>query len=533
MGCIHHCRQFRRPNSPYGSRGLFFQPKLAFNQPNDHDSFRDELEANTAADKVMRITDTKNISQSFFKPVSNQILLKCACSEVEEKTHRNKGVNTDVASSLATKDYLNSLSGGCALTESERNFFEPTFGFDFSKVKLHSDNAANESAKELNALAFTTGNHIVFRSGQYQPATEAGKKLLAHELTHVVQQSGNVSHKIQRQPEKDKEEPKSDIAKAFQKNSLFRKLPDFAQEKILKEIDNAPETITKAVLDKIIDLAPIDAKYKEGLKKVGEAIIKTVTGKKSPSTSICDAIPGYHEGGSSTFKGQCCAGTVESAQSCCPKDRFAPNESFGNCCKPGEVVDSLGKCMKPGPVDLSTICIPPGKKDSLGKCCMPPLEVMNGICLNPPGPTPKPLPLSLKFRIGVIDGYKIDESVINSRQKPTFEAVKNQIHGFMEACPASIIYVTGFADKPGSEEHNQDLGQRRADHVKFLLQLDLMKINFGGFGPLIFTRSEGENLPADTEAGENFSARNRRVEIEFHSMCPALSLSSGKSLFPE
>src|SRR5690554_383886 len=106
-----------------------------------------------------------------------------------------------------------------------------------------------------------------------------------------------------------------------------------------------------------------------------------------------------------------------------------------------------GKCMKPGAVDLSTICIPPGKKDSLGKCCMPPLEVMNGICMNPPEPAPKPTPFSIKFRIGVIDGYKIDESAMNSQQKPYFEEVKKQIHGFMEACPSSIIYLTGFTDK--------------------------------------------------------------------------------------
>ena len=80
-------------------------------------------------------------------------------------------------------------------------------------------------------------------------------------------------------------------------------------------------------------------------------------------------------------------------------------------------------------------------------------------------------------------------------------------------------------DKPGTEEHNTDLGQRRADHVKFLLQLDLIKINAGGMPPMILARSEGENNPVDTAAGEKFSAKNRRVEIEFNSICPPLGSS--------
>ena len=123
----------------------------------------------------------------------------------------------------------------------------------------------------------------------------------------------------------------------------------------------------------------------------------------------------------------------------------------------------------------------------------------------------------------MINDYNIDESVLNSRQKPHFEKVKKQIHQFMEACPSSMITVAGFTDKPGSEEHNFGLGQRRADHIKFLLELDLIKINFRGMPPLIFARSEGESNPVDPAAGEKFSAKNRRIEIEFNSICPPLS----------
>lgn len=412
---------------------------------------------------------------------------------------------------------------GSPLEPALRQDMEHRFGHDFSQVKIHADGAAGQSARAVNAQAYTVGSDIVFGAGRFAPATHAGRRLLAHELTHVIQQSAGRVPSIQRQPDKDKKEPSSEIGKALKDNSLFKKLPEFAQEKILDEIDKAPETITQEILDRIIDLAPIDAQYKDGLKKAGEAIIKTITGRKPPSTSKCD-IPGYHEGTSSTYKGMCCSSTIESAATCCPQDKFAPNNS-PVCCTADEFVTADYKCEKTPAFDPGSICIPPGKKDALGKCCMPPLEVIDGLCVSPPPqpePEPPARPFGLKFTVGVIDDYDIDRSVINSRQKPHFEKVKNQIHQFVETCPTSIITITGFADKPGTEEHNLGLGQRRADHVKFLLQLDLMKISAGGISPLILARSEGESNPVDVAAGEKFSARNRRVEIEFNSICPPL-----------
>jgi len=87
---------------------------------------------------------------------------------------------------------INSLrGGGKPLPESIRDYFEPRFSADFSQVRVHADNRAHEAAESVNAKAFTTGKDVVFGKGQYCPDTEAGKKLLAHELTHVIQQSQN------------------------------------------------------------------------------------------------------------------------------------------------------------------------------------------------------------------------------------------------------------------------------------------------------------------------------------------------------
>src|SRR2546423_4368239 len=413
---------------------------------------------------------------------------------------------------------------GRPLEPNLRRDMEQRFVHDFSRVRVHSGAAAGQSARELNARAYTVGHNIVFGAGRFAPDTQQGRHLIAHELTHVVQQAAGLSSTIQRQPDEEQAEvPSKDFGEELKKDGLFEKLEKAARDKILKEIDKAPQTITKAIFDKIVDLAPIDQQYKEGLKKVGEAIIKIVTGRKSPSTSICDAVPGYHEGSSRDFKGMCCRGSFESEQDCCPKDKFAPQDVTTPCCKADEIVNAAGKCEKPGPIDVPNLCVPPARRDTFGKCCMPPFQVIDGMCVNPVKREPPPQPFTLKFTVGVIDDYNIDESVLNSRQKPHFEKVKKQIHQFMEACPSSMITVAGFTDKPGSEEHNFGLGQRRADHIKFLLELDLIKINFRGMPPLIFARSEGESNPVDPAAGEKFSAKNRRIEIEFNSICPPLS----------
>ena len=80
--------------------------------------------------------------------------------------------------------------GGLPLDTATRAFFEPRFGHDFGAVRVHTDDRASKSAEALGAMAFTNSGHISFRAGQYDPRSANGKLLLAHELTHVVQQAG-------------------------------------------------------------------------------------------------------------------------------------------------------------------------------------------------------------------------------------------------------------------------------------------------------------------------------------------------------
>ncbi|WP_410638580.1 DUF4157 domain-containing protein [Amycolatopsis sp. lyj-346] len=79
-------------------------------------------------------------------------------------------------------------SGGAPLDAATRTDMEGRFGADFSDVRVHTDAAAHDSAKSVNAQAYTVGSSIVFQRDKYDPASDSGKHMLTHELTHVVQQ---------------------------------------------------------------------------------------------------------------------------------------------------------------------------------------------------------------------------------------------------------------------------------------------------------------------------------------------------------
>lgn len=115
---------------------------------------------------------------------------KCdECKEKEEKTTLQRKAagprDADVAPPIV-HEVLN--SPGQPLDKATRDFFEPQFGHDFSKVRVHADSRAHESARAVNALAYTVGNDLVFGAGQLAPGTNTGMRLLAHELVHVAQQ---------------------------------------------------------------------------------------------------------------------------------------------------------------------------------------------------------------------------------------------------------------------------------------------------------------------------------------------------------
>ncbi len=177
------------------------QAKLKIGQPGD----KYELEGDRVADAVMRMPEPgvrrqvepeegEEEETLQTKPLVNQITPLVQVQRQEEPEEEEElqakatsGYISELTSNLESQ--IQSLKGGGQpLLESERTFFEPRFGHDFSHVRVHTDAQAAEAAQRVNARAFTVGKDVVFGAGQYAPGTSEGRMLMAHELSHTVQQ---------------------------------------------------------------------------------------------------------------------------------------------------------------------------------------------------------------------------------------------------------------------------------------------------------------------------------------------------------
>lgn len=148
-----------------------------------------EQEADLVADQVIRMPDPAS-------PIARVPLqVSCKCAECEEEDRHSKALQMKPAGpSPPESDEAPGIvhdalrSHGQPLDPATRAYFEPRFGHDFSDVRVHTDDRAAESAGSIGAVAYTAGSHIAFATGRYDPDTSSGRRLLAHELTHVVQQ---------------------------------------------------------------------------------------------------------------------------------------------------------------------------------------------------------------------------------------------------------------------------------------------------------------------------------------------------------
>ena len=123
--------------------------------------------------------------------------------QAKQKIQHNSQVDTE---DLENK-LNNSKGGGSPLPEETKGFMESRFNADFSSVRVHTDSTASRMNESIHAQAFTQGQDIYFNSGKYSPNSNEGKSLLAHELTHVLQQKGEEISQIQKQ-EKAENNPK-------------------------------------------------------------------------------------------------------------------------------------------------------------------------------------------------------------------------------------------------------------------------------------------------------------------------------------
>ncbi len=166
--------------------GVPLQAKLTIGQPGDVY----EQEADSVADMILQ-------RQCTTPECEEEEVIQRQKEDEEEPIQMKQMVTEAESSQDVTEQILQQKGSGGPLEPETRNFMESRFGYDFGKVKVHTDSQAGKIARDLNAEAFTVGRDIYFGSGRYNPASTEGKRLLVHELTHVIQQNGGIiSHPV-------------------------------------------------------------------------------------------------------------------------------------------------------------------------------------------------------------------------------------------------------------------------------------------------------------------------------------------------
>jgi len=171
------------------------QAKLTISQPGDVH----EQEADRVANAVMRMSAGDAQQVPAVSPAGSISKAQRLCTECEDEQAKKAAAPVQRKEQIAgapavTPSVAASIhglrGGGSALPAAARGYFEPRFGADFSNVRVHIGTRAEEAARSIGAKAFTVGNDIAFGSGHYSPDSREGRTLLAHELTHVLQQGG-------------------------------------------------------------------------------------------------------------------------------------------------------------------------------------------------------------------------------------------------------------------------------------------------------------------------------------------------------
>jgi hypothetical protein len=215
-------------------------------QRKEEEDIEEEIAVQRKCEQCEEEKKNQTKEQSIFrKSYNHHVQKKCSsCEEEEKKTIDRKEISS--SSGYNTSRVEQALqSSGQPLQKDVQGFMEDRFGYDFSSVRIHNDSLAHQSSADINARAYTHQNQIVFGSGQYQPDTAGGKQLLAHELTHTIQQGATINRKvIQRNAFT------SAVGSAW--DATGGRVVNYASE----QVDNAVEAGEEFVLQQINRLAP-------------------------------------------------------------------------------------------------------------------------------------------------------------------------------------------------------------------------------------------------------------------------------------
>ncbi len=239
---------------------MIVQPKLTFGAPGD----KYEQEADAVAEKVVR--------QHNLASVGTPPPVQPSAKDTEEKEQTGLGIEEEIQmkarGGIGSKEVSQEMEAsltqqqgnGQSLPNGIQRSMEQGIGADFSSVRLHTGSESVQMNEEIGAKAFTHGSDIFFNQNQYSPHTDEGQKLLAHELTHTVQQGS--AHSIQRElavaePVPDAEEPvltEVQIADAIRFNNLtFRNVDEISLIRDVVGVDPEPAVFDEETIQAIAD----------------------------------------------------------------------------------------------------------------------------------------------------------------------------------------------------------------------------------------------------------------------------------------
>lgn len=433
------------------------------------------------------------------------------CAKTKGTLQRKASNNTE---SSAVPSIVHEVlhSSGQPLEPSTRALMEPRFGHDFSNVRVHTDAKAAQSARNVKALAYTVGRDIVFGVGQYAPWSTQGQKLMAHELTHVVQQEntkwsgGALSIGASDTPH----EQEADRAKNGEIVSSAPATPgtlqrdigsDFGSFFIRRREDGRIEFLYGTP-----DI-PVTGSLGGGLRCergrcqfVGGQDPSDLSNRTYTVQEALDLLGGGATPGGPTAR--------------CSPDRQIPFLA-GVCCPAGTMWDgtacapwSIPICL-PTQMTPSGRCCPTGERwDFLTRRCAPPTPV--GPQLQLPDLT---LPTRPRFRFGTIESTTLshfdrDQSTVPGRYQAELDHLASLLNIYRDV----EVHIEGHTDSTAGEDHNQRLSVNRAEAVR----AELIARNVVNPGRLLVQGFGKQQLRFQPERNDEDRATNRRVEVWFH-----------------
>ena len=399
-------------------------------------------------------------------------------------------------------------SPGRPLDAGVRAFMEPRFGYGFGAVRVHTDGAAVQSARSVNALAYTVGNDIVFDHNHYAPETREGRRTLAHELTHVVQQSrGPGRQSLDRltvsEPGDAYEREADAQARAIEAGEPGGRVgsrgaaPSVQRQTVGGPLDLKPNPcFTFPVVGELCGQSAVDLCKKQWIPGICDAVCKVLDcGPKKEKEVNCP--DGFKPGGTTDFKGKCCKITkkgkdpkddyvLETAQTCCNADRIPENALDPECCPEGQVPDADRKsCITPTvpkqvtcPPDYeallsSCICFPFSRQNLLkGTCCPVGQEGLSGKCVVPapkpqpqPTPDPTPAPMIIHFNLDRPGAKEAGTSALGGSLTSDGKASLASLIAVLKQHADWKVELVGKASPEAPDAYNMDLSTRRVQLV--------------------------------------------------------------------